>query len=248
MSGGGVATLPELEIPHDVPAERAAPPEPEPEPELGPAEVPAERAVPPEPEPEPELVYVPAERAVSREVHVPEEPGTSYIVERAEETPGGGDDEGTEETPGLFDETPEFVMDTQETQVSDWALSMPAEEVRRGMKRRSSRSPKRSRAGGILGDKVVKPRGIAAETAILKETKRWYACPEGCGRIFIKFSEFRAHAGKTHPKKKDQRCTCPLKTCEASCNNPAEWLAHLASRHPNFVCGHDIDFFDNYFY
>eukprot|EP00057_Strongylocentrotus_purpuratus_P028332 XP_011682806.1 PREDICTED: uncharacterized protein LOC105446982 [Strongylocentrotus purpuratus] len=245
VSGGGVATPPELEVPRDVPAERAAPPEPEPvdapaeqvappelEPEPEPADVPAEQAAPPEPEPEP--ADVPAERAVSRDVHVPEEPGTSYIV-----------DEIFDWSLSKLDQDSQVSLPSQMSDVhtddSSW------ETVRRGVKRRSSVSPRRrSRSSHGRGGNEAKE--LVAETQIMKEKQRWISCKaEKCTHDFMKYESFLCHMRDRHNELTISRYACPLKSCKVTCNTPKEWLNHLAGRHPQYVSIHNIDFFDRYF-
>lgn len=166
-----------------------------------------------------------------------------------------------DEGPSIIMETQQSAISEEElnlvihTQVSDWAQSTPgvsestqselmglmepslgetqAEDARRGIKSRSSRSPKRTCAAdrGVEGTRV---REIAAATSISTESKMCFSCPaDECKLAFKSYKEFRRHASEEHSIMTVKRYSCPLKICSVTCNEPAEWLSHIASHHPD---------------
>ena len=121
-------------------------------------------------------------------------------------------------------------------------------EVRRGLKRPSSPTMRRSRSLPRSSVRVARAKEVANGSAIMTEEKPWISCPvERCADVFNRHRDAMGHVKERHPTHTVGRYTCPLKFCHTSCNNPQEWLNHLVSRHPDFVGQHDAEFFDNYF-
>lgn len=111
---------------------------------------------------------------------------------------------------------------------------------------RKRRERSRSRARKVSGSERAKE--MIRKSDIFSGKGDWFSCLHSeCDEAFPSFKEFMCHVGTAHPDFEVGRVNCALKWCSVSCNNPAEWASHLASRHPTFVLEHDVQFFSTYF-
>ncbi|PIK45412.1 putative zinc finger CCHC domain-containing protein 3-like [Apostichopus japonicus] len=84
----------------------------------------------------------------------------------------------------------------------------------------SRRSRSRSRHTPL----VERARTCVKLSQIICEKKDWFSCllPK-CKENFSSFGAFLVHAASSHPDYSVGRVECPVKGCECTCNNPAEW-------------------------
>ena len=123
-------------------------------------------------------------------------------------------------------------------------------EVRcRGIKRASSPIPRhRSRSLPRSSVRIARAKEITQASFVITEEKKLISCVgEECRVQFQRYRDFLLHCKDRHSMTSVRRYGCPLKHCTITCNNPSEWINHLASRHPDFVTQHDTAFFDKYF-
>ena len=145
----------------------------------------------------------------------------------------------------VVDETQPDPMDVEESAHESEFM----EVRRRGIKRVSSPIPRhRSRSLPRSSARLARAKEIIQSSLILTEERKWFSCVgEDCRMHFQRYRDFLSHFKECHPTITVRRFPCPLKHCTMTCNNPREWINHLASRHPDFVSQHDTTFFDKFF-
>ena len=134
--------------------------------------------------------------------------------------------------------------------------SQDTEGVHRALtrqKRKSASQPdpakRQERSRSSIRFPTEDPRDSIKMTQIFIEDEPWHSCyAKGCHETFSQFKALTNHVKKSHPKRTNTpKYICPLKICKSVSHNPREWIQHIASKHPDFIQKHDIEFFDKYF-
>ena len=94
------------------------------------------------------------------------------------------------------------------------------------------------------------PLDTVKMTQIFIEEEPWHSChAKGCSATFSSFNVLMDHTAKDHPDLEAATYPCVLKnSCDSFFSTPRDWIHHIASKHPNFVKKHDLEFFDGFFF